>query len=549
MMFSGKPLAGLILLLGLVACQKMPTVSADSTADGNGLRVFQAGFDNTKTSVAYNEQGNSYAISWTAGDKVSLFNGVANNVFTAQSAGLSTTLTGSAEAADTYYALYPYAAGASLSGSVISTSIPATIAVAADGSSDFANLSVAKTSGSNLNFSTVACILKFTLGEAVNNVSEIHIKAVGGQSIAGTVSIDMSAAPVLSVVSGGDNTITVTPASGSVFAGGHSYYVAAAPATLSSGITLEFVTPSGTVVKTQEKALTLSAGKVMNLGTISSIESQPTDGYPPAGYSLVWSDEFTDGEDLSDNWTFETGGSGWGNGERQYYCADGIAPSGVRTAEIVDGVLHITARKVSPSADTDNCSYVSARLSTRNKWKYGYMEMRAQLPTEAGTWSAFWMLPDKSKYPAWVRDESMKGGELDIMEYVPNDNPDEYYFSAHSYNATPEAGGNSGYDDPQTHAHYAYYGSTAITHPDTQWHCFGMEWTHTYVKAFLDGVQFYYAPNPSPDYANPVANPDWGFDKEFYIKLNLAMGGSWGGTIPSGFTTASYKIDWIRVYQ
>ena len=297
-----------LAVLSLASCRKK---EIDAPAPKT-VTEFTAGFD-TKTSVAYNEQGNTYAISWTAGDKVSLFNGVANNVFTAQSAGLSTTLTGSAEAADTYYALYPYAAGASLSGSVISTSIPATIAVAADGSSDFANLSVAKTSGSNLNFSTVACILKFTLGEAVNNVSEIHIKAVGGQSIAGTVSIDMSAAPVLSVVSGGDNTITVTPASGSVFAGGHSYYVAAAPATLSSGITLEFVTPSGTVVKTQEKALTLSAGKVMNLGTISSIESQPTPPDPQPELACPYWYEFANG-DFGIGPVFD-----WGGWEDGYY--------------------------------------------------------------------------------------------------------------------------------------------------------------------------------------------------------------------------------------
>lgn len=52
-----------------------------------------------------------------------------------------------------------------------------------------------------------------------------------------------------------------------------------------------------------------------------------------------------------------------------------------------------------------------------------------------------------------------------------------------------------------------------------------------------------------PDIAHPDANPDWGFDKDFYIKLNLALGGSWGGAISPAFTTATYKIDWIRVYQ
>ena len=263
----------------------------------------------------------------------------------------------------------------------------------------------------------------------------------------------------------------------------------------------------------------------------------------------MWYDEFEDGEALSNKWTFEKGGTGWGNEEKQYYCADGVAPDGQKTAEIVDGALRITARKVTASSATDNCSYVSARMSTKSKWKYGYIEMKAKVPVQKGTWSAFWMLPDKDKYPSWVRDESKKGGELDIMEYVPNDSQNKVYFSAHSYNATPDAGSDSGYVDPVSGQKYSYYGSSSITSAGSQWHWFGMEWTHEYVKGYLDGKEFYYAPNPSPNYSNPVANPDWGFDKDYYIKLNLALGGSWGGTIPSNFSTAVYEIDYVRVYQ
>jgi beta-glucanase (GH16 family) len=262
----------------------------------------------------------------------------------------------------------------------------------------------------------------------------------------------------------------------------------------------------------------------------------------------VWNDEFSDASTLSTKWSFESGGGGWGNGEAQYYCAGGEAPNGAKTAQVSDGTLRITARKVTPSAATDHCSYVSARMNTKSKWQYGYMEMRAKLPEEAGTWSAFWMLPDAASYPAWVRDPSRKGGELDIVEYVPNDDPGVVYFSAHSYNATPEAGGSSGYTAPGTSTQYPYYGTASVSTPG-EWHCYGLEWTHTYVKAYLDGVPYYYAPNPSPDYATPDANPYWGFDKPFYIKLNLALGGSWGGTIDPGFTIATYEIDYIRVYQ
>ncbi len=254
-----------VAVMSLAACHREPV--------GPVEKEFTAGFQ-TKTSVAYDEASNKYAISWEAGDQVSIFDGEANNVFTAKEAGLSTTLTGQAKDANTYYALYPYAANAALNGAVISTAIPASAALTADGSAHFANISVAKTSGTTLSFATVVGMIKFTLGAEATGIKEIHIKAVGGETLAGSASIDMSGNPVLSIADG-VSSITVTPASGNVFETGHSYYVAAAPATLASGIALEFVTANGKVTKTQEKALTISAGKVMNIGVINSIDDVP----------------------------------------------------------------------------------------------------------------------------------------------------------------------------------------------------------------------------------------------------------------------------------
>lgn len=279
----------------------------------------------------------------------------------------------------------------------------------------------------------------------------------------------------------------------------------------------------------------------------------PVEGYAPEGYHLVWQDEFDVTLGLYRDWEFEKGGTGWGNDEQQYYCENGIyEPTGDKTAEIVDGTLRITAKKITASSQSDNKEYISARLNTKKSWKYGYIEMKAKLPKDKGTWTAFWMLPEKGVYPSWVRDDSMKGGELDILEFVPGDDPNNIYFSAHSYNATPDApdGKNSKYVDPSDpEKSYSYFGKTSITNPDTEWHWFGFEWTHEYVKGFLDGTQFYYATNPTPDFTPQDANPSWGFDKPFYIKLNLAMGGSWGGAIPSTFTSTVYVIDYIRVYQ
>lgn len=275
---------------------------------------------------------------------------------------------------------------------------------------------------------------------------------------------------------------------------------------------------------------------------------------PPEGYTLAWSDEFDDGEDLSDNWTFESGGTGWGNNELQYYCANGTIQLGsgknkttYNTAAVSsDGTLRITAYKVTASSSTANKSYISARMNTNDSWKYGYIEMRAKLPVKAGCWSAFWMLP---KYGSPdVRNSNLDGGELDILEHVPREDENAIHFSAHSYYTTKaaiNAGDYVDYIHPSTGVHYGYtlYGTVA---DPTAWHTYSMLWTETEIRAFIDGEQYYYAPNPYPGTVNL---PYWGFEQEFYIKLNLAVGGDWGGTPAGDFSAETFEIDYVRVYQ
>lgn len=271
---------------------------------------------------------------------------------------------------------------------------------------------------------------------------------------------------------------------------------------------------------------------------------KPADGYAPQGYSLVWSDEFDSQARLYSNWSFEKGGTGWGNQELQYYCDGGVyTPTGQQTAQVSDGTLKIKAYKIVPSASSSNCEFISARMNSKQGWEHGYIEMKARLPMTRGCWSAFWMLPLEG--PFNVQDPSGWGGEIDIMEFVPGDTSKKIYFSAHSHNATPAAGKDTGYTDPVTNTLYSYCQAGNVPLANN-WHCYGMEWTHEYIKGYVDGKQYFYAPNPDPDSVDQYA---WPFDQKFYLKLNLAIGGSWGGTPAGNFTEDTYEIDWVRVYQ
>lgn len=273
-------------------------------------------------------------------------------------------------------------------------------------------------------------------------------------------------------------------------------------------------------------------------------DGEETKGYAPQGYDLVWSDEFDSQSNMYSKWSFEKGGTGWGNEELQYYCGNGVySPTGQQTASVSNGTLKIKAYKITPSSSSANREFISARLNTKEGWEHGYVEMRARLPMTKGCWSAFWMLPLDGPYN--VLDPSGWGAEIDIMEYVPGDNAKAVYFSAHSHNATPAAGKDTGYTDPTTHKLYSYCQAGNVSLPNN-WHCYGMEWTHEFIRGYIDGTEYFYAPNPMPDTPNQFF---WPFDQKFYLKLNLAIGGSWGGTPAADFTEDTYEIDWVRVYQ
>ena len=235
------------------------------------------------------------------------------------------------------------------------------------------------------------------------------------------------------------------------------------------------------------------------------------------------SDEF-DGEELdTDKWWVYTGSVY--NNEKQKYLNDGS------TVEVSDGTLKLKAYLSESkwySGKIQASSHEKEDGSTGGMpFKYGYVEARLKMPVDKGVWPAFWLMPDKSEYGAWPFS-----GELDIMEFSPSTKGTTAYATYHK--ATNAAGGHD----------YHSLGSKNISSANTKWHTYGLYWTEKTLEAYYDGESL-----GTVFKKKGKSFAQWPYDKEFYVILNLAMGGDLGGTIDSSLTEAVYEVDYVRVYQ
>ena len=230
------------------------------------------------------------------------------------------------------------------------------------------------------------------------------------------------------------------------------------------------------------------------------------------GMTLIWSDEFnTDGAPNTAKWGYDIGSNnGWGNGESQYYTN--------RSSNVIvqDGLLKITAKK----EDYQGSQYTSARLLSKGKFDftYGRVEVRAKLPTGKGTWSAIWMLGANFETVEWPAC-----GEIDIMEHVGNDQ-NKIHATLHYPN---NYGGNGNGS------------STVIGNASTEFHIYEVVWNENSINFSVDGVQYH-------TFSNSAAVP---FNHDFFLILNIAMGGDFGGNIASDFEESTLEIDYVRVFQ
>jgi beta-glucanase (GH16 family) len=231
-----------------------------------------------------------------------------------------------------------------------------------------------------------------------------------------------------------------------------------------------------------------------------------------ASAQLWWGDEFNgSGTPSSSNWGVDNANGGFGNNELQFYTS--------RTSNVTQGsnCLQIIARRENYGGN----AYTSGKITSFGKrhWGSGWIEGRMSLPQGQGLWPAFWMLGVNIGSVGWPAC-----GEIDIMEHVNSDG--NVYGTIHW-----DAGG-----------HAQYGGSKAVN--VSGWHNYQINWNQYSIKWYVDGVQYHAA-----NITNNV-NSTEEFHRDFFIILNLAVGGNWPGAPNSGTPFPSTMwVDYVRVYQ
>jgi len=233
---------------------------------------------------------------------------------------------------------------------------------------------------------------------------------------------------------------------------------------------------------------------------------------------LVWAEEFSaDGPPDPAVWSYEVGLIR--NQEAQYYTEGRL-----ENARVEGGNLVIESRK----EEYAGAHYTSASVNTLGKREFfrGRIEVRAKIPTGRGSWPAIWMMGTNIPQAGWP-----ECGEIDIMENVGYE-PDMIYATVH----TPGSVNDPGKVDRGGHID--------IADPFSDFHVYAVDWHTDRLDFFVDGEKYF-------TYRKDTRYPHyWRFDRPFYLLLNTAIGGNWGGQqgIDDAIFPLRYVIDYVRYY-
>jgi len=266
--------------------------------------------------------------------------------------------------------------------------------------------------------------------------------------------------------------------------------------------------------------------KLSYLTILSSISLYSVSAYSQQCQPIVWEDNFDQPTLDANAWEIQTGDGcdqgagmcGWGNSELQNYQPDNIT--------LANGIMTIEARK----QRIKSTQYTSGRIRTANmpnsgEWAMGRFEARMKFPSGQGMWPAFWMLPTNPTQ-GWPMS-----GEIDIFESVGQ--------SANMSFGTLHYG--------QPWPDNSHTGGSILMQPgkwSDDFHTYAIEWESDEIRWYVDNMLY------SVKTVADLSPQDWPFDgrNNFHLILNLAVGGTWGGTVDDSVLPQTLEVDYVRVY-
>ena len=172
----------------------------------------------------------------------------------------------------------------------------------------------------------------------------------------------------------------------------------------------------------------------------------------------------------------------------------------------------------------DTAHFLTGGVYTKDKVHFGFgrWEVRAKLNGAKGAWPAFWLLPQDGKWP--------EAGEIDIMERL---NYDTIAYQT-------------------VHTDYTYRLKIKDNPPQGATGKINSQEFNTYaVELYPDSLRFYI--NGLKTFTYPRIKTEkegqYPFDKhQYYLLLDMQLGGSWVGAVNPDDLPVEMEIDWVRFY-
>ncbi len=236
-------------------------------------------------------------------------------------------------------------------------------------------------------------------------------------------------------------------------------------------------------------------------------------------YNLVFEEKFNQSKQLYPKlWNYAIGEK-WSNNEKQCYT------DAKENLFIKDNQLHIIATLSNESP----CKYKSARINTLNKkhFQYGKFVIRAKMPNGKGSWPAIWFLGTslKEHHVRWPLC-----GEIDLVEFAGN-KPGSISSAIHT--------------ETYNHKINTHKGKRiSLPTASDEFHDYELLWTKSSLIFSIDGKSYMTIEKQEID-----TEKEWPFDQPYFLIINLAVGGWYGGEIDDKTFPFELIIDSIKAYQ